>query len=132
VEAVWSAAGELVSDVRRGQPAFLRVEVRRPEGHLLDEALLRPLRDPPGQAREVGGPLISAVERPGTRPPVVARGLGDLARRFLLLASDRAIDHDPLPRLRRRLEPATARPIEERVGAEIEAAVRDVGTEVAR
>jgi acetoin:2,6-dichlorophenolindophenol oxidoreductase subunit alpha len=132
VETVWSVAGELVPHVRRGQPAFLRVEVRRPEGHLLDDALLRPLRDPPGQARELGGPMLSALKRPGTRPRTSARGLGVLARRFMLLAGDRAIDHDPLPRVRERLEPATARAIEERVGAEIDAAVRLVPTEVGR
>lgn len=123
VAAVWTQAGRLLERVRRGRPAFLCVDVRRPDGHLLDDALLRPLREPFDQARELGGPMLQALGRPGSHRRAAARGLGQLARRFVLLAGDRLGDHDPLRAGRRHLDDPRARQIEQGVAAEIRDAV---------
>jgi acetoin:2,6-dichlorophenolindophenol oxidoreductase subunit alpha len=130
VGAVWSAAGALLERVRRGHPAFLRVEVRRPDGHLLGDAMLRPLRDPVAQSRELGPPLLDALRRPGGNRREAARGLGELARRFASLANDRARDHDPLPRARRLVGDDHARRIEAEVATEVSEAAA-AATEVA-
>jgi len=126
VAAVWSAALRLLTQVRRGNAAFLLVDVRRPEGHLLDDAFLRPLREPVSQARELGAPMVGAVRRAGATPGAVPRGLGQLARRFALLAADRLGSHDPVRTSRRRLGDARACPIEQRVGAELRDALAAV------
>lgn len=123
VEHVWSQAGELVRRARLGHPGFLRVDVRRPEGHLLDDAMLRPLREPIDQARVLGRPMVSALRRPGRDGRSSARGLGELARRFVLLTGTRLGDHDPLTRARKRLGAGRARQIEEQVADELRAAV---------
>lgn len=119
VAAVWAQAGHLLERVRRGRPAFLRVEVRRPEGHLLDDALLRPLREPADQARELGGPLLRAMRLGGGDRRAGARGVGELVRRFALLARDRMADHDPVRAARRMLDDARAQRIEHEVTNEI-------------
>jgi acetoin:2,6-dichlorophenolindophenol oxidoreductase subunit alpha len=116
---VWSAAARLLDGARRGHPGFLRVEVRRPDGHLLGDALLRPLREPAAQSRELGTPLLRSLRRPGADRRAAARGLGELARRFALLVHDRARDHDPLPRARQLVGDEHARRIEAMVASEV-------------
>lgn len=123
VAAVWAQAGHLLGRVRRGRPAFLRVEVRRPEGHLLDDALLRPLREPLDQVRVLGGPMLRALRRRGGDRRATARGVGDLVRRFALLAGDRVVDHDPVHAGRRMLDDIRCQRIEQQVAAEVDRVV---------
>lgn len=123
--AVWAATASLLPGVRAGRPAFLHVDVRRPEGHLLDDPFLRPLREPATQAREMGAPMVAALRRPGTDAGGAARGLADLGRRLTLLAVGRIPDRDPLRTGRRQLGDATARRIEARSVAELDAALAE-------
>ena len=123
VADVWSAVRRVLPAVRQGRPTFLHVDVRRPDGHLLDDAFLRPLRSPVSQARELGGPLVRALRRPGGGGLATLRGLGHLVRRFAFLARDRAVDHDPLRSAARRLDPVTVGEIDQRVTAAVQAAL---------
>lgn len=121
VEAVWRSAGRLLEGARQGRPAFLHVDVRRPDGHLRDDALVRTFRAPADQARELGGPLVAALRRPGRDGTgASAAGLGELARRFTMLAGDRLRPHDPLQRSRRRLGRERAIGMERDARAEVE------------
>ncbi len=129
VASVWSGSRRLLTEVRQGKPAFLLVDVRRPEGHLLDDAFLRPLREPIAQARALGVPMLGAMRRAGGTPGASTRSLGQLTRRFTLLAADRVASHDPLRTSRRRLGAESARRIEQRVGAELRDVVAAVEVE---
>jgi TPP-dependent pyruvate/acetoin dehydrogenase alpha subunit len=121
VEAVWRAAGRLLGGARGGRPAFLHVAVRRPDGHLRDDALVRTFRTPVDQARELGRPLVAALRRPGRDGTgASAAGLGELARRFTMLASDRVRPHDPLQRSRRRVGRERAVALERDAWTEVE------------
>lgn len=100
VIGVWRRAGDAIAAARDGHPAFLRIRVRRPDGHFLDDPFLRPLREPRTQAVEVGGPLVAAMRRPAVSRAAGARGVGALVRRFAALGASRLSAKDPLRRAR--------------------------------
>ncbi|MDX1620750.1 MAG: thiamine pyrophosphate-dependent dehydrogenase E1 component subunit alpha [Nitriliruptorales bacterium] len=125
VTAVWLATRSLLRSVRKGRPAFLHVDVRRPDGHLLDDPLLRPFREPRTQAGELGVPMDRSWRRAGARAARTARGLAALTRRFMLLASDRVRAHDPITRLRRQLDAEVTAAVDRSVSAEIATAVAE-------
>ncbi len=104
VEVVHAAAGRLVARARAGRgPGFLLAHCHRPGGHMMDDAMLRPLREPGAQARELGGPLAAAATaRPGAPASQRARGLAGLTGRIATLAWHYGTRRgDPLPRARR-------------------------------
>lgn len=77
VDVVHRAAGRLVSRARKGHgPGFLYAPCHRPGGHFEGDPLLRLLRDPLGQAKELGPPLLEAARATpgGTKGQRVAAG----------------------------------------------------------
>lgn len=123
VAQVWTQAGRALRHARRGRPAFLEVRVHRPEGHLLDDAWLRLLREPGAQARAVGTPLVRALRRPGRDDVGGARALAMLTRRVALLAAGQLGRWDPLRTARRRIGEPRAVRAERRAVSEIAAAL---------
>lgn len=107
---------------RRREPAFLHARCVRPDGHLLDDPLLRVVHSPLAQARELGVPLADAARRPGAAGTLhqlkVAAGLG---RRVATAVAGHARhgSWDPLRRARRSLGDEVARGIDARVDAEV-------------
>jgi pyruvate dehydrogenase E1 component alpha subunit len=62
VEAVWKAAGRGAARARGGDgPAFLLARCSRIEGHFLGDPLLRAVRKPLRQMKEMTGPLVRSV-----------------------------------------------------------------------
>ena len=117
------AVSRLLDRMRRDrEPAFLHARCLRPDGHFLDDPMLRVVHSPLAQARELGVPLADAARRPGAAGTLhqlkVAAGLG---RRMATAATGHARQRrwDPLRRARRRLGDEVAGGIDERVNAEI-------------
>lgn len=135
VEAVWHAAGEMVDRARGGRgPSFLRATCVRPEGHFLGDPLIRIARSPVAELKTRLGPLVSAATGAGGAP--VAERAASLARitRMLGLAAKTQLGHahDPVLRLRRRLEISSEalssleREVDFAVAAAVEKATRPV------
>lgn len=123
---VGRVAGRMIDRIRADrEPAFLHARCLRPDGHLLRDPMLRVLRDPLGQARELGAPLAGAVRRPGGASRADrARALSSLGRRVTAATAGQARQRswDPVARMRRRLDAGIAEAIERRVGVEVDAA----------
>jgi TPP-dependent pyruvate/acetoin dehydrogenase alpha subunit len=99
VEDVHAAAGRLIARARRrGGPGFLHVTCHRPGGHFEGDPLVRILRDPRGQARELApGVAAGATSRDGGSPRDRAGALSGLSARGGRAARDWAV--------RRRMDP---------------------------
>lgn len=126
VDEVHRAAGAHLARARQGGgPGFLVARCQRPDGHFAGDPMLRILRDPVEQAKQLAGPLVRAA---GATP---GGGLGDRGRaaasltgRLGMLGVQRGIRRrDPLVEARRHLPAAVADDIEDRVLAEIDATV---------
>jgi pyruvate dehydrogenase E1 component alpha subunit len=66
VEEVWSAAERLIRRARRGRgPSFLLAECAHLEGHFLGDPLLRVVRRPLQEMRQLAGPLARAATAKG-------------------------------------------------------------------
>ena len=106
VEAVWQAAGNAVQKARKGKgPHFLLANCVRPEGHFLGDGLLRLVRRPLGEARQMSGPLVRSVTR--WRGASLAKRAGSV-KTITGLVAKTAVDsrwhrYDPLHILQRRL-----------------------------
>lgn len=154
VEAVWAAAGTLVSRARRGGgPGFLLARCPRPEGHFLGDPLLRVYREPLRQAVEIFPSLIRSLagsprlrthgrrrrspSRSGAAsgrtaassgPPVLERlaAFGSIGADLVILGTEKYLLHrDPLAVASRRLPPAASSRIREEVRGEVHRAVRE-------
>lgn len=123
VEAVWNEAREAILRARRGGgPGYLHASCVRPEGHFLGDPLLRLVRRPVGEAKELAGPLVKAVTRAagggvGERAASLASIGGAVAR----AAGMRG--RDPVRRLRKKLRAD---------GGELETLEQEVEREVRR
>lgn len=102
VVRVWSAAGEAIDRMRaRPGPAFLFARVRRPDGHLANDPLIRPLRSPVREGRELVPGMLAALRRPGAHAGARFRAVADLAGRFGRLGGQLGLAgrRDPLGRV---------------------------------
>lgn len=126
VDDVHRAADPLVARARRGDgPGFLVARCQRPDGHFAGDPMLRILREPVEQARQLAGPLARAVgAAPGGGFGARGRAAVGLTGRLGMLGLQRGVRRrDPLVEARRHLPPAVADDIEARVRAEVDAAV---------
>jgi pyruvate dehydrogenase E1 component alpha subunit len=136
VEAVWSEAREAILRARRGGgPGYLHASCVRPEGHFLGDPLLRLVRRPVGEAKELAGPLARAVTRAagggvGERAASLAAIGGAVAR----VAGMRG--RDPVRRLRKKLRAdggelvTLEQEVEREVRRAVEAALASLGEDV--
>ena len=133
VDAVWSAADEMVDRARGGRgPSFLRATCVRPEGHFLGDPLIRIARRPVAELRPRVGPLVSAATSAGGAPAAErAASLGRITRMLgLAVRTQIGHAHDPVRRLRGRLAISSdalatlEREVELAVGAAVERATR--------
>jgi len=128
VEAVSRESGRLLRRARSGRgPGFLLARVYRPDGHFLGDPLLRVVRRPAGEARNLAPELGGALRASGgaaMRERVSA--LLDIGARVTKVAAAKALPgdaRDPVSRARRRLTPEEAPVIEAAARAEVAAAV---------
>jgi TPP-dependent pyruvate/acetoin dehydrogenase alpha subunit len=129
VEAVWHAAGQGVEKARSGEgPFFLLAHCSRLEGHFLGDPLLRILRRPIDQMRELAGSLLHSFSTTEGAP------LNERIASFSTIASligritteQHLNRRDPVDRLRRRIKKEKSRldQIENEVNQEIQQAVK--------
>ncbi len=116
VEDVHAAAGRLIARARNGAgPGFLHVSCHRPGGHFEGDPIVRILRDPQGQAKELAPGLASGAMSPdgGTRRERVG-ALSELTARGARAARDWTVRRgmDPVQRGRRLIDVAKADQIE--------------------
>jgi TPP-dependent pyruvate/acetoin dehydrogenase alpha subunit len=128
VEAVWQAARDAITHAREGHgPAFLLGHCVHLEGHFLGDPMLRIVRRPLAQARQLAMPLVRAAFRPGGAPPRKrATSLGHFGNLIRVTAAEQTTrQRDPVARLRHKLreDPARLRQIEAEVRAEMQAVV---------
>lgn len=125
VDVVWGAAFDLVQRARRGEgPGFLHATCSRPEGHFLGDPLLRIAKRPVAELKDKVGPLMAATSSlkgasAGARVGSLSAISGMLGRAAKMSASS---GHDPLSRLRKRLDLSKAE--RAKVDQEVEAQVR--------
>ena len=129
VDDVFRAAGVLVARAREGHgPGYLHATCHRPGGHVEGDPILRLLKDPAGQAKELGPSMIEAArsDSGGSRTQRLA------AAKVLSLRGARAArDYtvrarlDPLRHGRRLLDDATAERIEEQERTLVEQAITE-------
>lgn len=126
VESVWKGASKAVERARQsGGPTFILARCHRPEGHFLEDPLLRVLRQPLKQAKEIGGPLARASLRsPGAPWGARLAGLAGLGATLLRIAVAQGTPHrDPVAAARQLLPREVARKVEDQANAEVEEAV---------
>lgn len=126
VDDVHRTAGSLVARARRGAgPGFLLARCQRPDGHFAGDPMLRILREPVAQARQIVGPLARAAgAASGGGVGDRARAAAGLTGRLGMLGLQRGVHRrDPLAEARRHLSSAVADDIETRVRAEVDLAV---------
>ena len=127
VEAVWRAAQEAVSRARGGYgPGFLLCRCVHLEGHFLNDPLLRTVRRPHAELKDILIPLISsATDRQGGS---LGDRLGALGRVSLTMGQAAKDDllkrDDPLKRARLRLK--KDRPRLESLEAEVRSEVSEL------
>ncbi len=104
VENVWRVASEAITRARRGGgPSFIHASCVRPEGHLLGDPLLRIVRQPVAELKDKLGPLLkSTTTGRGAGLGGRAASLGGITKMLSKAAAMRG--HDPIRRLRKRLE----------------------------
>lgn len=100
---VWSRAGAMIDRLReRPGPAFLLARVTRPDGHLANDPMIRSLRSPLDEGRELVPGMVSALRRSGGGSAVARlRALADLGGRFGRLGGQLGMAgrRDPLRRV---------------------------------
>jgi TPP-dependent pyruvate/acetoin dehydrogenase alpha subunit len=129
IEAVWSAAGQATNRARNGDgPTFLLARCPRPEGHFLGDPLLRILRKPFDQMKELAGPLFrSFAATQGASLGERIASLGTIISLFGRIANNQYWNRrDPIEIARRRLRKnkALLDKIEREVDQEIEQVVK--------
>lgn len=125
VVSVHRAAGRAVRRARAGRgPTFLVVRVRRPQGHVVGDPVLRHAHALGLLAADTRSLLGAAAAGPGGPLPERIRALSSIALGFAMTALDAAGNRpDPLRRAARRLPGDDAARIAERAAAEVNAAV---------
>lgn len=128
VEEVWHAAQVASGRARNGDgPAFLLCHCVRLEGHFLGDPLLRIVRQPVHEMKQLGGPLLHAATTPkGTGLGGRAAALGTVMSLIGRSATDEHPGRsDPLQRTRRKLRTDAKRleRLEKEVDEEIRGAV---------
>ena len=125
VEQVWRGARKAIDRARATHgPSFLVIRVRRPEGHLLADPLLRIIDDPRGQVELLIPPLIDSLRHSSPARPIDrVRAVGSLALSSVTAVKERVVSRlDPLEVSRRRLGDERADPLVARARAEIDRA----------
>lgn len=127
VEQVFDAAGRLIARARAGEgPGFLHVTCQRPSGHFEGDPIVRLLRNPLGQARELAPGLKDATLAPeGGRLGERLSGLGVLSQRGARAKRDWTLHSrmDPIRRAREFLDQAVAERVAREERSDIENAV---------
>lgn len=106
VVQVWTSAGAAIDRMRdHPGPAFLLARVRRPDGHLANDPLMRPLRSPVREGRTLMPGMVAALRRPGADGRTRLRAATDLAGRFARVGGQlgQGARHDPLARIAARV-----------------------------
>lgn len=109
VTAVWRAAGQGIQRARRGEgPTFIRARCTHLAGHFLGDPLLRLVRAPVHELRQLSGPLFSAATSfDGAGLGQRAMGLGGMMSVIGRFAVEHRHRHDdPLDRARAELDDA--------------------------
>jgi len=99
VEAVWNAAGQGAARARNGDgPTFLLAHCPRMEGHFLGDPLLRIVRKPIQQMKDMTGPLVrSVIAKSGLPLRERVTGLGATISLISQTAKEQLGErHDPL------------------------------------
>lgn len=125
VDRVWSAAGRLISNARRGRgPGFLVASCWRPTGHFEDDPLMRAAAHPASLRAEIPD-MIAALRDPiGGPTRDRLSGLLTMSSTIGRLAVHRLVkSRDPLRAAARRLPADTRRRITTTAADEIDAAV---------
>jgi TPP-dependent pyruvate/acetoin dehydrogenase alpha subunit len=126
VDDVHATAARLVARMRAGKgPAFLHAACYRPDGHFTTDVLVRLIRDPRREVREIAPPLIAALRAPGGSTGDRVAALATLSWRIGALAAHHARGgRDPLARARRLVGAQAVARIDLRVEGEIASAER--------
>lgn len=126
VDEMYRTVGAHLARARKGDgPGFLLARCQRPDGHFAGDPMVRILRDPVGQSRQLAGPLARAAgASPGGGLRDRGRAAAGLGGRLGMLSLQRGLRRrDPLDHARRDLDPAVAAEIEARVRAEVDTEV---------
>ena len=127
VDEVYSAARALIERARKGNgPGFLYATCHRPSGHFEGDPIVRFLRQPRRQAKDLVPSIVTSARHTegGTRRERAA-GLTELTKRGALAARDWTVRSrmDPLRRARKGLSSGTAERIEETEQRNVDAAL---------
>ena len=109
-QAVWSAAGELLSAARRGKgPGFLLARTARLDGHMLGDPLVRAAAAPTTDGRELFSKVVSATFKRGGGLRARAKSLGMMTNTIRhARRGHRGGSADPLIRARKKLRKLAA------------------------
>jgi len=127
VGSVLRAAERLIRRARAARgPGFLLATCHRPQGHFLGDPMLRMLRRPMEQMREIGGPLAKSALAPGgSSARSRAAAATHLGRRLAEVGWQYGTHRtDPVVKARRLLGESEAEEIEARARDEVDAAAR--------
>lgn len=103
VQAVWQVAAEAIARARGGDgPALLHLHCRRPEQHMLGDALLRVARRPVQELGQMAGPMTRALlGRQGTSLRERAHNVAHILSLVRQIGADAADESsDPLQKAR--------------------------------
>ncbi|TNF24173.1 MAG: thiamine pyrophosphate-dependent dehydrogenase E1 component subunit alpha [Deltaproteobacteria bacterium] len=132
-EAVWGAAGELVSRARRGKgPGFLLARTARLDGHMLGDPLVRAAAAPTTDGREIFSKVVSATFKRGGGLRARVKSLGTMTNTMRhARKGHQGGGSDPLVRARKALKKRAAEVEQadvesrERVAAAVAAALEE-------